>query len=398
MMPQCNIQDFTLAAQRNVVVKIGSTLIANSDSLTPRFGFLQRLLEDIARLRERGTNVILCSSGAVALGLKKVGETPETAGVSDKQAAAACGMPVLLNVYKQVGHEYGFEIAQILLTLGDFEDHRRFLNTRNTVNRLLEAGIMPIVNENDTITTEEIRVGDNDRLAAKVAQMTDAKDFIILTEVDGLYDRHPDEEGAKLIEEVTEVSPYMEATRGVSSLGTGGMTTKLMAANMAQEAGCTTYIAHGEADRPLSSVLDGERRCTRFIAHSDPISGWESWIANRLQMAGSLGVSEEVAAEIAAGDRAIRRSDILSIDGDFTRGDVLHIYDPKGVEQARGLSDFTSEELRVMVVNPHLDASELLGYKTKGEVIRAKNLVSLEGRHLLWDAPETENGGVVAPG
>ena len=377
-------------AQRNVVVKIGSTLIANSDSLTPRFGFLQRLLEDVARLQARGINVILCSSGAVALGLKKVGETPETAGVSDKQAAAACGMPVLLNVYKQVGHEYGFEIAQILLTLGDFEDHRRFLNTRNTVNRLLEAGVMPIVNENDTITTEEIRVGDNDRLAAKVAQMIDAKEFIILTEVDGLYDRHPDEEGAQLIEEVTSVSQYMDATKGVSSLGTGGMTTKLMAANMAQEAGCTTYIAHGEADRPLSSVLDGNRKCTRFVAHSDPISGWESWIANRLQMAGSLGVSDELAEELAGGNRPVRRSDILSIDGDFTRGDVLHIYDPHGVERARGLSDFTSEELRVMVVNPHLDATELLGYKTKGEVIRSKNLVSLEGRHLLWDAPEAD--------
>ena len=190
------------ADRSTVVVKIGSTLIANSDLLTPRFGFLQRLMEDIYRLRQRGHKVILCSSGAVALGLKMVGETPQNAGVSDKQAAAACGMPMLLNIYKQLGHEYGMDIAQVLLTLGDFEDHRRFLNTRNTVFRLLEADVIPIINENDSITTEEIRVGDNDRLAAKVAQMVDAKDFIILTEVDGLYDRHPDEEGARLIEEV----------------------------------------------------------------------------------------------------------------------------------------------------------------------------------------------------
>ena len=378
-MPQSN----------TVVVKIGSTLVANTERLTPRFGFIQRMLEDVAKLRERGTNVILCSSGAVALGLKIVGERPETAGVSDKQAAAACGMPILTNAYKQIGDEFDFEIAQVLLTLGDFEDHRRFLNTRNTVFRLLEAGVMPIINENDSITTEEIRVGDNDRLAAKVAQMVDAKNFIILTEVDGLYDRHPDEEGAEFISEVTDVAPFMEATKGKSTLGTGGMTTKLMAANIAQEAGVTTYIAHGEHDNPLSSVLDGERRATKFIAHDTPTTGWERWIANRLQMAGSIGISDELADEIADGNRAIRREDILSIEGDFSRGDVLHIYDQQGQERARGLSDFTSEELRVLAVNPHLDAEQLLGYKTKGEVIRNKNLVALEGRHLLWDAPES---------
>ena len=378
-MPQSN----------TVVVKIGSTLVANTERLTPRFGFIQRMLEDVAKLRERGTNVILCSSGAVALGLKIVGERPETAGVSDKQAAAACGMPILTNAYKQIGHEFDFEIAQVLLTLGDFEDHRRFLNTRNTVHRLLQSNVVPIVNENDTITTEEIRVGDNDRLAAKVAQMVDAKNFIILTEVDGLYDRHPDEEGAEFISEVTDVAPFMEATKGKSTLGTGGMTTKLMAANIAQEAGVTTYIAHGEHDNPLSSVLDGERRATKFIAHDTPTTGWERWIANRLQMAGSIGISDELADEIADGNRAIRREDILSIEGDFSRGDVLHIYDQQGQERARGLSDFTSEELRVLAVNPHLDAEQLLGYKTKGEVIRNKNLVALEGRHLLWDAPES---------
>ena len=377
-----------MSQSNTVVVKIGSTLVANTERLTPRFGFIQRMLEDVAKLRERGTNVILCSSGAVALGLKIVGERPETAGVSDKQAAAACGMPLLTNAYKQIGHEFNFEIAQVLLTLGDFEDHRRFLNTRNTVHRLLQSNVVPIVNENDTITTEEIRVGDNDRLAAKVAQMVDAKNFIILTEVDGLYDRHPDEEGAEFISEVTDVAPFMEATKGKSTLGTGGMTTKLMAANIAQEAGVTTYIAHGEHDNPLSSVLDGERRATKFIAHDTPTTGWERWIANRLQMAGSIGISDELADEIADGNRAIRREDILSIEGDFSRGDVLHIYDQQGQERARGLSDFTSEELRVLAVNPHLDAEQLLGYTTKGEVIRAKNLVSLEGRHLLWDAPE----------
>ncbi|MCM8556677.1 glutamate 5-kinase [Sphingomicrobium sediminis] len=372
-----------------IVVKIGSSLVANRDLLTPRFGFMHRLMEDIFRLRQRGMNVVLCSSGAVALGLRMVGETPGSAGVSDKQAAAACGMPLLLNAYRQIGHEYGFNIAQILLTLGDFEDHRRFLNTRNTVHRLMDSDIIPIVNENDTITTEEIRVGDNDRLAAKVAQMTDAKHFVILTEVDGLYDRHPDEEGAQFVPEVDDVTPYMAATQGKSELGTGGMATKLMAANMAQEAGCTTYIAHGEADRPISSIIDGSRRFTRFKAHKTLQSGWKSWIANRLQMAGTVVVEDDVIAQLKTGERAVLREDIQSIDGDFTRGDVLHVYDRSGTERARGLADFTSEEIRVLAGNPDIDSEQLLGYKIKGEIIRAKNLVVLEGRHLRWDAPES---------
>ncbi|WP_226700624.1 glutamate 5-kinase [Qipengyuania gaetbuli] len=382
-----------MASRKTLVVKIGSALLANQDLLTPRYGFLQRLMEDIAALRAEGWNVLVCSSGSVALGLRIIGETPQSAGVSDKQAAAACGMPLLLNAYKQVGHEFGFDIAQVLLTLGDFEDHRRFLNTRNTVHRLLEAGVMPIVNENDTITTEEIRVGDNDRLAAKVAQMVGASDFIILTGVDGLYDRNPDDPDARFVEEVEDVSQYMDATKGKSTLGTGGMATKLQAANMAQEAGVTTWIAQGEVDRPLSRVLSGEGRATRVMPNPEPLSGWDSWIANRLQMAGSLVVSEKVADEVAQGGRPIRRADVVSADGDFTRGDVLHVYDSKGIERARGLSDFTSEELRVMINNPDTDAEQLLGYRTKGEIIRDNNLVALDTRHLLWDAPAALSEG-----
>ena len=379
-----------MSRRKRLVVKVGSSLLANSDLLTPRFGFMQRLLEDIARLRADGYDVILCSSGAVALGMNLVGEKPETAGLSDKQAAAACGMPLLLNAYKQVAHEYGFEIAQILLTLGDFEDHRRFLNTKNTVHRLLESRIMPIVNENDTITTEEIKVGDNDRLAAKIAQMVEAKDFIILTGVDGLYDRNPSEEGAQLVEELQDVSDYLEATTGTSTLGTGGMLTKLQAANMAQNAGCTTYIANGEADRPLSSVLRKERACTKCIAHEEPASGWSNWLSDRLQMAGSLVLKDEAAARLDDGV-PIKRDDIVSMDGDFTRGDVLHIYDSEGIERARGLTDFTSEETRILVNNLDIPAETLLGYKSRAEIIRPNNIVVLETRHLLWAAPTSVN-------
>ena len=195
------------------------------------------------------------------------------------------------------------------------------------------------------------------------------------------------------MEEVEDVSQYMDATKGKSTLGTGGMATKLQAANMAQEAGVTTWIAQGEVDRPLSRVLSGEGRATRVVPNPEPLSGWDSWIANRLQMAGSLVVSEQVANEVAQGGRPIRRADVVSADGDFTRGDVLHVYDSKGLERARGLSDFTSEELRVMINNPDTDAEQLLGYRTKGEIIRDNNLVALDTRHLLWDAPAALSEG-----
>jgi len=373
---------------KRIVVKIGSSLLANTDRLTPRYGFLYRLLEDVARLRDDGYEVVLASSGAVALGLKTVGATPANATLRDKQAAAACGMPLLLNAYKQVGLEFGFEIAQILLILRDFEDHRRFLNTRNTVNRLMQSRIVPIVNENDTITTEEIKVGDNDRLAAKIAQMVEAESFVILTGVDGLYDRDPSEEGAALVEEVTDVAEYIEAASGKSTLGTGGMLTKLQAANMAQNSGCTTYIANGDYEYPLSKVLDGSRKCTKCLPHPHPVSMWETWIADRLQMAGSLVITDEAAKEFD-GERAIGRNDVAAVTGDFTRGDVVHIYDQLGNELARGLSDFNSEESRILVRNLDIPSAQLLGYQSDAEFIRPENMVLVEeNRHLAWDAPD----------
>ena len=376
-----------MSQRKRIVVKVGSSLVANTERLTPRFGFMQRLFDDIARLRDDGYDVILASSGAVALGLRVINERPETAGVRDKQAAAACGMPVLLNAYKQIGLEFRLDICQILLTLGDFEDHRRFLNTRNTVNRLLESRIVPIVNENDTITTEEIRVGDNDRLAAKIAQMVDAEHFVILTGVDGLYDRDPSKEGAQLVEEVQDVNDYIAATTGTSTLGTGGMLTKLQAANMAQNAGITTLIANGEPEHPLLAALDGTRRCTRCLPHSEPVSMWDAWLANRLQMAGSLILTESGEEKMRDG-QPISRDYVETLTGDFTRGDVLHIYNAQGVELARGLSDFTSEECRIMVQNKDQPADQLLGYQTDAELIRSENLVMLETRHMTWDLPE----------
>lgn len=376
-----------MAKTKRIVIKIGSSLLANSELLTPRWAFIQQFLEDVKVLRDQGYEVLLCSSGAVALGLNMLGERPETAGLRDKQAAAACGMPLLLNAYKQVAHEYGFDIAQVLVTLRDLEDRSRFLNTKNTVHRLLESGILPIVNENDSITTEEIRVGDNDRLAAKVAQMVQADQLIILTCVDGLYTKDPSEPGAELVETVQDVTPYLAVTEGVSSLGSGGMLTKMQAANMAQNAGCETLIGNGEAERPVTSLLDGTRKHTRCLAAIEPASAWTAWLTDRLQMAGSIVVSKDRAASLCRGECGVKREDIQSVQGMFVRGDVIHIYTPDGDECARGLANFTAEETLIMARNPDISAKQLLGFQTNGTLVSRDNLIVLEDRHILWDTP-----------
>jgi glutamate 5-kinase len=345
------------------------------------------LLADISLLRDQGYEVVLTSSGSVALGLNTVGCTIENASVQDKQAAAACGQPILMHAYKQIALEYGFDIAQVLVTLDDLENRRRFLNVKNTVHRLIKQGVMPIVNENDTVTTEEIRVGDNDRLAAKVAQMIGAEYLFILTCIDGVYDRDPSEEGAVFVESIEDVSSYMEAASGTSSLGTGGMLTKLQAANMAQNAGCTTFIARGTMEDPVSAILRGERKHTKCIAHSSPSSAWNIWLTDRLQMAGSLVIKQDVADSLYGGDDGFSCHDVVSIHGNFERADVLHIYDEKGDEIARGLCNFSSDETAILSSRPDEEVKDILGYAASHRLINSENLVVLAEHHLSWDEP-----------
>jgi glutamate 5-kinase len=376
--------------QKRIVVKIGSSLLADSEQLTLRYAFMHGLLSDIAKLKKQGYDVVLMSSGAVALGLNAVGKTPEDAGLLDKQAAAACGQLLLLNAYKQVAHEFGFDIAQILVTVGDMEERRRFINAKNTIERLFENGIMPIVNENDTLTTQELRVGDNDRLAAKVAQMIQADHLVLLTSIDGLYDRPPSDPDARFIERLEDVSEYLSATEGTSVLGSGGMLTKLQAANMAQHAGCSTIIAEGVIERPLLSVMEGERRHTKCVAKGTPQSAWKVWLTNRLQVAGSLVLKQDAAVALTDEIAPIKHTDIVSIQGNFQKGDILHVYDEEGREIARGLTNFSSEEALVLARYPEASTAELLGYSAVPDVITTKNMVVLEENHLPWEAPTSD--------
>ncbi|MEH6559217.1 MAG: glutamate 5-kinase [Oceanicoccus sp.] len=377
--------------KQRIVIKVGSSLLASIDHLTPRYAFMHGLLSDIKVLRDKGYEVILTSSGSVALGLNAVNATIESATVQDKQAAAACGQPILMHAYKQVALEHGFDIAQVLVTLEDLEVRRRFLNTKNTIHRLIERGVMPVVNENDTVTTEEIRVGDNDRLAAKVAQMIQAEYLFILTCVDGVYDRDPAEAGAVLIETISDVSKYLEAASGTSALGTGGMFTKLKAANMAQNAGCTTIIARGELDSPVSALINGDRPHTRCIAQSSPSSSWAIWLTDRLQMAGGLVLRQAAADELSSSSKDVFREDVVSTYGTFQRADVLHIYDEKGVELARGMSNFSSDETALIAGRLEESVEDLLGYNASARIINTNNLVMLEKHHLNWEQPDDES-------
>ena len=382
--------------KKKIVVKIGSSLLANSDRLTLRYAFMNGLMSDLAQLQKEGYDIILTSSGSVALGLNMIGKRPEDAGIMDKQAAAACGQPLLMNAYRQVASEHGMDVGQMLVTVDDMEERRRFLNIKNTMSRLFESDIMPIINENDSVATHDLRVGDNDRLSAKVAQMIEADVLIILTSVEGLYDRDPSDPDAKFIAEIKDVSEHLESTTGVSALGSGGMLTKMQAASMAQNAGVETIIADGIIERPVSSVLKNERRYTRCLVTGKMASPLKVWLSNRLQVAGTLVVSTEVAASVIAGECGITRQDVISIQGDFSKGDVLHVYDEDGTEVARGLTNFSSEETMLMARHIDMPIEDVIGYKTKSDVIAAANMLVLEENHLLLDALE-EDQRVVVP-
>ena len=385
-----------MSKKKRIVVKIGSSLLANEEKLTLRYAFMNGLMADLGDLQDQGYEIILTSSGSVALGLNMIGKRPEEAGILDKQAAAACGQPLLMNAYRQVANEYNFDVAQMLVTVEDMEERRRFLNIKNTMLRLFENQILPIINENDSIATRDLKVGDNDRLSAKVAQMVEADHLIILTSVEGLYDRDPSEPGAQFIEEIEDVSEHLESTKSISELGSGGMLTKMLAANMAQNAGVETIIVDGIIERPISSVLNNERRHTRCLASGKAASPLMIWLSNRLQVAGTLVVTDEAVRAITAKERGLQRDDLVSIQGEFSKGDVLHVYDEQGNEFARGLTNFSSEETILMARNPEMEIEDVIGYKTKSAVVGAENILILEDHHLQLDAPEEDDKPVIS--
>ena len=368
-----------MAAARRVVVKIGSALLVDAERGVLHRTWLNGLCDDIAAMRGRGQEVVIVSSGAIALGRRGLGCAEGRAlKLEESQAAAACGQIRLAHAYQESLARHDLLAAQVLVTLGDTEERRRYINARSTVNTLLRLGAVPVINENDTVATAEIRFGDNDRLAARIAQMTSADLMVLLSDVDGLYDADPRRnEQAQFIPEVREVDPGVEAMAGPPNplKGSGGMVTKLAAAKIAMAAGCHMVIADGTRLNPLAAVADGAR-CTWFVASSNPKSQRKQWIAASLEPAGCLVIDAGAMAALNNG-KSLLPAGVVAVEGDFGRGDSVSVRGPGGVEAARGLCAYSAADARRIAGHKSREIERLLGYRGREEIIHRDDLAML---------------------
>lgn len=365
-----------LASARRVVVKVGSALLVEKSTGSVNREWLEALAEDIAALRARGQEVVLVSSGAIALGRRELGLERGRPKLEEKQAAAAVGQIHLAHAWKEVLGRRGFTVAQVLLTLGDTEERRRYLNARSTLTTLLRLGAIPVINENDTVATAEIRYGDNDRLGARVAQMASADCLVLLSDVDGLYTADPTRDAqAQFIAEVPRITPEIEAMAGgsASAVGSGGMATKVIAAKIAVAAGCHLCIAAGRGAHPLRQIEAGAR-CTWFIAEASPVTVRKQWIAGMLQPAGELAVDEGAARALRAG-KSLLPAGVTRVTGRFDRGDAVVVRDAAGVEIARGLAAYSSTDAERIRGRRSSELEGVLGYRDRDEMIHRDDLV-----------------------
>ena len=365
-----------LAKARRVVVKIGSALLVESSTGRVNRSWLEALASDIAAMRARGQEVVIVSSGAIALGRRQLGLAKGRLKLEESQAAAAVGQIRLAHAWKEVLEEHGLTVAQVLLTLGDTEERLRYLNARNTLTTLLRLGSIPVINENDTVATAEIRYGDNDRLAARVAQMASADCLVLLSDVDGLYTADPSRDSrAKFIPEVARITAEIEAMAGgsASDVGSGGMATKVLAAKIAVPAGCHMCVALGHEANPLRRI-EGGARCTWFVADASPVTVRKQWIAGMLKPAGTLHV-DAGAAKALRGGKSLLPAGVTRVEGRFERGDAVVVRDPDGLEIARGLAAYSGEEARRIRGRRSQELEGLLGYRGRDEIIHRDDLV-----------------------
>ena len=367
-----------LSAARRVVVKVGSALLTGPDG--PNRAWLEAFAADLARLRARGQQVLVVSSGAVALGRRRLALPRRALTLPEKQAAAAAGQSTLMRAWEEALEPHGIAAAQVLLTRDDTEVRRRWLNARATVETLLALGVTPVVNENDTVATEEIRYGDNDRLAARVAQMIGADVLVLLSDVDGLYTADPRRDrAATRLDRVARLTAEIEAMAGganaEAAIGTGGMATKLAAARIASAAGCATVITLGERPSPLLAVEDGAA-ATVIEPSTTPAAAYKAWIAGSLAPAGSLTVDEGAAQAVRRG-KSLLAAGVRAVDGRFDKGDAVLIRDEAGREIARGLVRYEAQDA-VRICGLKSEAIEpQLGY-TSGPMVHADDLALAE--------------------
>jgi glutamate 5-kinase len=365
----------SLAEARRLIVKIGSALLVD-DGGHMRRAWLEALAADVARCRRRGQEVIVVTSGAIAVGRRHLGLVGRALKLEEKQAAAATGQIRLAHAWQEALAAHGITVAQLLLTPEDTEERRRHLNARATLNQLLALGAVPVINENDTVATTEIRFGDNDRLAARVAQMASADTLVLLSDVDGLYTADPRRDpSARLIPEVRELSPEIEAMGGEALPGysSGGMVTKLAAARIAMSAGCRMVIAPGKPVAPLSRIEEGAP-CTWFLPSAEPRTQRKRWIAATIAPAGALTVDDGAAAALGRG-KSLLPAGVVAVDGDFERGDCVVVRRRDGTEAARGLCAYSAEDARRIAGRKTNEIEPLLGYRGRDEMIHRDDLV-----------------------
>ncbi len=371
-----------LGRTRRLIVKIGSSLLTDS-AVGIRMSVVERIAAEVATLRAKGIEVCIVSSGAVALGRVQMGWLNRKLSVHEKQACAAMGQPALMNAYKQAFSEHGLNVAQLLLTKDDLRHRRRYLNASNTSETLFAAGIIPIVNENDTVVVEEIKFGDNDMLGALVSLVVDADIMLMMTDVEGLFDEDPaDNPAAKrlsVVETVTHDVMNMAGDAG-SSFGTGGMVSKLKAARIAIRGGVATGIVNGHRDNVLVDFLNGLDVGTLFLCGEDRQSKRQHWIMDVLQPAGKIHVDAGAAKAIVEGGGSLLPIGMLQVEGMFDKGECVELEGPEGVF-SRGLCNYNVDEMRKLVGVSSEKIEAVLGYVDFTSVIHRDNLVLLELEH-----------------
>jgi glutamate 5-kinase len=365
-----------LASFRRVVVKVGSSLLVDSKAGTVNADWLRALAADLSDFAQRGASLLVVSSGAIALGRTVVKLPQGPLKLEESQAAAAVGQIALARVWAEMLADVDLTAGQILLTLGDTEERRRYLNARETIGKLLELGAVPVINENDTVATTEIRYGDNDRLAARVATMMSADLLILLSDIDGLYSAPPHENpSAQLIPLVPRVSAEIEAMAGAagSELSRGGMRTKIEAAKIATAAGTHMVIASGRKLHPVRAIAEGSP-CTWFLTPANPVTARKKWIGGALEPKGAIHVDAGAVAALRRG-KSLLPAGVVKIEGAFARGDAVLVRGPDGAEIGRGLVAYDSADAERLVGQNSERIEAILGYRGRSEMVHRDDLV-----------------------
>ena len=366
-----------LKKAKTIVIKIGSSLLVNNKKII-RQNWLNNFAKDILELKRLKKNIIIVSSGAIALGCKKLNLNKKNIKLDKSQAVASIGQIELINLFKKTFHKKKINLSQILITLEDTEQRRRAINAKRTLENLFSLGYVPIVNENDSIATSEIKYGDNDRLASRIAQISGADCLILLSDVDGLYSKNPKLfKDAKLISEIYNLDNDIQkiATKSISEYGTGGMKTKIEAAKICQNSGCVMVISNGLKDRPISNIIK-KNKCTWFLPKVSKLHARKKWIISSVSPKGDIIIDDGAIAALRRG-KSLLAAGIKKVNGKFYKGDHIKILNKDLIEFARGLSSFSSDEIR-KIQGKHSDKiNELLGYISKSEVIHKDDMVEV---------------------